>query len=64
LFQLANLVDAYNSYIWDLAGGSGGKLRTVATLILNNERAAKDSDVLALVKGADAIFFAGGDQSK
>jgi len=31
---------------------------------LNNERAAKDSDVLAYVKDADAIFFAGGDQSK
>jgi len=33
-------------------------------LILNSERAASDSDVLALVKNADAIFFAGGDQSK
>jgi len=56
--------DAYNSYIWGLAGGSGGKLRSVSTLILNSERASADSNVLDIVKNADAIFFAGGDQSK
>lgn len=59
--------DAYNKYIKRLArrrkcGGKG--LDAVATLILNDKSAASDPFVLSRVANADAIFFAGGDQSK
>jgi cyanophycinase-like exopeptidase len=50
--------DAYNSYIQGL-----GKLNSVATLITKNRVAATDSFVLEKIDQAEAIFFAGGDQS-
>ena len=60
--------DAYDEWIVGLAaqeveehGGLG--LRSVSTLILNSRRAASDEFVLAKVRSAEAIFFAGGDQS-
>eukprot|EP00466_Bigelowiella_natans_P001398 jgi/Bigna1/139273/aug1.49_g13981 len=51
--------DAYNEYIKAFGGA-----RTVATLILNSRDAANDPSVLRYVQEAEAIFFAGGDQSK
>lgn len=59
--------DAYNSYIWRLArefqcGGAG--LAAVATLVLDSRGAGDDAFVLSRVRAADAVFFAGGDQSK
>jgi len=60
--------DAYDDWIMGLSdeevkehGGLG--LRTAATLILNSRRAASDEFVLSKVRSAEAIFFAGGDQS-
>jgi hypothetical protein len=48
-----------------LANGDGStRLRSVATLILNSRTAASDDRVLAYVTNAEAIFFAGGDQSR
>ena len=49
----------YNEYIDGL-----GKLDSVETLVLHDQADASDAFVLDKVRGADAIFFAGGDQSK
>mmetsp|Transcript_27597 Transcript_27597/g.38529 ORF Transcript_27597/g.38529 Transcript_27597/m.38529 type:complete len:629 (-) Transcript_27597:221-2107(-) len=51
--------DAYNEYIYAFGGA-----RTVSTLILNSRDAGDDPSVLRYVQEAEAIFFAGGDQSK
>ena len=60
--------DAYNEYIFALGltrpCGAPAALASAATLILNSRRAAADPFVLAKVAAAEAIFFAGGDQSK
>ena len=60
--------DAYNEYIFELGltrpCGAPAALASAATLILNSRRAAADPFVLAKVAAAEAIFFAGGDQSK
>uniref|UniRef100_A0A7S3NKB1 Cyanophycinase n=1 Tax=Aureoumbra lagunensis TaxID=44058 RepID=A0A7S3NKB1_9STRA len=50
--------EAYDPYLLGLGAG------VAATLILNDRRASEESFVLEKVKKADAIFFAGGDQSK
>jgi len=50
--------DAYNSYIQGL-----GSTHSVATLLTKNRAAAEDPFVLSKIDGADAIWFAGGDQS-
>lgn len=48
----------YNEYIEGL-----GKLDSVETLVLHDRASSSDPFVLERVRGADAIFFAGGDQS-
>ncbi len=50
--------DAYNKYIDTLVPS----LDSVATLIIPDRGAALNTDVAALINGAEAIFFAGGDQ--
>jgi cyanophycinase len=50
--------DAYNPYIYAMGG-----LRSVETLIVPSRDAASDPFVLARVRGAEAVFIAGGDQS-
>ena len=52
--------DAYNPYVWEL---SAGKLNSITTIILSDARGASQPFVVAAVAGADAIFFAGGDQT-
>lgn len=49
--------DAYNPYIKGL-----GKVNSVATLLTKDKEAAEEAFVLGLIKNAEAIFFAGGDQ--
>jgi cyanophycinase len=49
----------YNEYIEGL-----GQLDSVETLVLHDREASSDAFVLDRIRGADAIFFAGGDQSK
>ena len=51
--------DAYNRYIDRLVPS----LDSVGTLIIPNRAAAMNSDVAAIINGAEAIFLAGGDQS-
>ncbi len=49
--------DAYDSFIFGLA-----RCRSVSTLIVHNA-SARGHDVLDVLTRADALFFAGGDQS-
>jgi cyanophycinase len=51
--------DEYNSYIAGLC-----KLNSVATLVIPDRGAAQDSRVAAIIRSAQAIFIAGGDQSR
>lgn len=55
--------DAYNSYIQDLAKDAGTPLNSVTTILFNKKDAASDPTVLKAISNAEAIFFAGGDQS-
>lgn len=55
--------DAYNSYIYGLAAASGTPLNSVTTILCNNKKASFEPKVLDLIENAEAIFFAGGDQS-
>jgi cyanophycinase len=51
--------DAYNPYINGLC-----KLNSVATLIIPDRDAAQDSAVAEIIRHAEAVFIAGGDQSR
>lgn len=63
--------DAYNSYIYDSSGTTwtsyvGGKdlhLTSVETLIIPNRAAAAHPDVSSIIRRADMLFIAGGDQA-
>lgn len=63
--------DAYNSYIFDSSGATwtsyvGGKdlhLSSVETLIIPSRTAAAHPDVLNIIRRADMLFIAGGDQA-
>lgn len=63
--------DTYNSYIYDSAGSAwpsyvGGKdlhVTSVETLVIPNRVAAEHPDVLNIIRRADMLFIAGGDQS-
>ena len=50
--------DAYNPYIYAMGG-----LRSVETIIIPSREAANDPFVIQRIKGAEALFIAGGDQS-
>jgi cyanophycinase-like exopeptidase len=50
--------DAYNSYINGLC-----KLNSVATLILPDRQAAQDPAVAGIIRQAEVVFIAGGDQA-
>jgi len=50
--------DAYNSYINGLC-----KLNSVATLILSGRQAAQDPAVSEIIRQAEVVFIAGGDQA-
>ena len=51
--------DDYNSYINGLC-----HTNSVATLIISDATAAKDEKTAAIIRNAEAIFIAGGDQSR
>jgi cyanophycinase len=55
--------DAYNEYIMEISIASGHPLNSVTTLLFNSASASAEQEVLDLVTNAEAIFFAGGDQS-
>lgn len=50
--------DAYNPYIYAMGG-----LTSVETIIIPSRDAANDPFVLSRIRGAEALFIAGGDQS-
>src|SRR4029077_16559375 len=51
--------DDYNPYVNGLC-----KLNSVATLIIPDRNAAQDPAVAELIRHAEAVFIAGGDQSR
>ena len=53
----ASGTDAYNPYIYDLCSCD-----SVATLIIKNRNAAFNPDVIKIIRNAEALFIAGGDQ--
>lgn len=50
--------DAYNPYIYAMGG-----VASVETIVIPSRDAANDPFVIARIKGAEALFIAGGDQS-
>lgn len=56
--------DAYNEWIMGLSVASNKPLNSVTTILFNNRKASNDPEVLNQINNAEAIFFAGGDQSE
>lgn len=54
----ASGTDAYNSYVNKL-----GKLNSVETLKIDSRKLAEDADVARIIRNAELLFIAGGDQS-
>jgi cyanophycinase-like exopeptidase len=54
----ASGADGYNQYIYDLC-----VCDSVETIVFKNAQAAFDPFVIAKIRNAEALFFAGGDQS-
>ena len=54
----ASGADGYNQYIYDLC-----QCDSVETIVFKNAQAAFDPFVIAKIRNAEALFFAGGDQS-
>ncbi len=52
--------DGYNNYLFRELGA---RVNSVETLLLNNRTLSNNAHVLRKVRGAEAIFFAGGDQA-
>jgi cyanophycinase len=50
--------EAYNPYIYEMGG-----VRSVETIVVPSRAAANDPFVLQRIRGAEALFIAGGDQS-
>ena len=55
----ASEADDYNDYFFKKIGG----VSSVETLVFSDRESSQDSRVLAILKKADGIFIAGGDQS-
>ncbi len=52
--------DGYNDYLYTTIGG----FDSVESIVFHNAAAAHDPGVLAAIAGAEALFIAGGDQSR
>ena len=52
--------DGYNDYVWEL---SGGTLNSITSIVLTSAEGAEQDFVLAAANDADALFWAGGDQT-
>ncbi|GAA4032167.1 hypothetical protein GCM10022409_15500 [Hymenobacter glaciei] len=50
--------DAYNAYVYGLGG-----VNSCETLLINSRTLANDPQVEAKIRGAEAVFIAGGDQA-
>lgn len=63
LIVRASGTDAYNPYVRDVCGAASAAPNSVATLIVPTQAAAQDPRVATLVRQAEAVWIAGGDQS-
>ncbi len=54
----ASGTDAYNPYVYELCSCD-----SVATIVFKNRKAAFDPIVIGIIRNAEALFIAGGDQS-
>jgi cyanophycinase len=63
LIVRASGTDAYNPYVRDVCAAAGAAPNSVATLIVSSQTGAQDPRVAALVRQAEAVWIAGGDQS-
>ncbi|UJB18815.1 cyanophycinase [Lysobacter capsici] len=59
ILRASGAAEAQNEFFRDLGG-----ITAAQTLVFENRRAASDPRVLEIVRGADGIFIAGGDQSR
>lgn len=59
ILRASGTVEAQNEFFHDIGG-----ITAAQTLVFDDRRAASDPRVLAIVRAADGIFIAGGDQSK
>ena len=55
--------DAYNEWIMSISEQTGNPLNSVTTILFNDREASFAPEVIDLIKGAEAVFFAGGDQA-
>lgn len=53
----------YNPWVYQLSIDYGTPLNSVTTICFFDESASNDSTVLSMIRDAEALFFAGGDQS-
>lgn len=56
--------EAYNDWIYNLSIAAGAKLNSVRTILTKDKKASEETEVLTLLRSAEAIFMAGGDQSQ
>jgi hypothetical protein len=56
--------DGYNDYIYELSQAVNSTLSSVTSILCKNRKASYSDVVLSYVRNAEAIFFAGGDQSR
>ncbi|MEH6422438.1 cyanophycinase [Pseudomonas sp. CGJS7] len=59
ILRASGTVEAQNEFFHDIGG-----ITAAQTLVFDDRRAASDPQVLAIVREADGVFIAGGDQSK
>ena len=59
----ANTVDPTTPMLYEMVGGATMGLSSASTLIIPNRTAANDAAVAAIIRTANAIFIAGGDQA-
>lgn len=55
--------DAYNEWVFEISLLMDKPLNSVTTILFKKNSAVTESEVLTRIKNAEAIFFAGGDQS-
>jgi cyanophycinase len=59
----ASGADDYNNFVWELSKTIKKPLNSVTTILFKNREASFDSLVQEKIQNAEAVFFAGGDQS-
>ncbi len=59
----ASETDEFNLYVYDLSVSTNRTLNSVTTVLFKNGNGSTNKQILTLLKNAEAIFFAGGDQN-